>query len=316
LKVVEHLAKATNPLISFEMIPPRRGGDINQLFNVVKDIMKYNPPFIDVTSHAAEVEYIETPHGIKKRIKRKRPGTIGISVAIKNQFHIDTVPHILCHGFTREETEDALIELNYLGIENVLAIRGDDLGYVKPLPDHKTQNIYAYELVNQISNMNKGIYLEDDLLDASPTDFCIGVGGYPEKHFEAPNMSVEITRVKQKIDAGAHYVVTQLFYENRCYFDFVDKCSAAGITVPIIPGLKVLTTKHHLANIPKNFYVNIPEELANEVLEAKQEHILEIGAKWAAKQAEELLNKGVPSIHFYIMQSAKPIQKMFEFLKM
>ncbi len=316
MKVIEHLEKASAPIISFEVIPPKRGGDINQLFNVVKDVMDYNPPFIDVTSRAAEVEYRETPQGIQKRIKRKRPGTIGISVAIKNQFHIDTVPHILCHGFTREETEDALIELNYLGIENVLAIRGDDLGYEKPLPHYKSQNVYAYELVKQIDNMNHGKYLEEDLLDASSTNFCIGISGYPEKHFEAPNMAEEIRRVKQKIDSGAHYVVTQLFYDNNKYFDFVKKCRESGITVPIVPGLKVLTTKSHLTVIPKNFYVNIPEELSEEVLAAKPEHVMEIGAKWAAKQSEELLNKGAPSLHFYIMQSAKPIRKMFEFLNL
>jgi methylenetetrahydrofolate reductase (NADPH) len=251
MKVIEHLEKASGTLISFEVIPPKRGGDINQLFSVVKDVMKYNPPFIDVTSHAAEVEYRETPQGIKKRIKRKRPGTIGICVAIKNQFHIDTVPHLLCQGFTREETEDALIELNYLGIENVLAIRGDETGYQKPIPDHKTQNVYAYELVGQIVNMNKGIYLEEELLDAAPTDFCIGVAGYPEKHFEAPNMTVEVQRAKQKVEAGAHYIVTQLFYDNRYFYSYVKKCREAGITAPIIPGLKVLTAKSHLANIPQ-----------------------------------------------------------------
>jgi methylenetetrahydrofolate reductase (NADPH) len=315
MKVVEHLEKAKNPLISYEIIPPKRGGDIKQLFSVLEDLIPYHPPFIDVTSHAAEVEYTETPDGIKKKIKRKRPGTIGICVAIKNHFNIDTVPHILCYGFTREETEDALIELNYLGIENVLAIRGDDLGYKKPIPDHRTENVYAFELVGQISNMNRGIYLEEDLLDATPMDFCIGVSGYPEKHFESPNISVDIKRVKQKVDMGAHYIVTQLFYENKHFFDFVDRCRKAGIKVPIIPGLKVLTSKSHLYNIPKNFYVNIPEELANEVLEAKPEHILDIGAKWAAKQVEGLLNKHVPGIHFYIMQSAKPIKKMFDFLK-
>ena len=316
MKVIEHLSKTSKPIISFEVIPPKRGGDIVQLFSVLNDIMEYNPPFIDVTSRAAEVEYRETPEGIQKKIIRKRPGTIGISVAIKNHFNIDTVPHMLCYGFTREETEDALIELNYLGIENVLAIRGDDLGYHKPIPLYKSQNQYAHELVKQISNMNNGKYLEDDLLDASPTNFCIGVGGYPEKHFEAPNMAYEIDRVKQKVDAGADYVVTQMFYDNKAYFSFVDKCREAGIKAPIVPGLKVLTAKNHLSSIPKNFYINIPEELSAEVLAAKTEHVVEIGAKWAAKQAEELLNRNVPSLHFYIMQSAKPIKKMFEFLKM
>jgi methylenetetrahydrofolate reductase (NADPH) len=315
MKVTEHLAKATNPLISFEVIPPKRGGDINALFSVLEDVMVYNPPFIDVTSRAAEVEYRETPQGIQKKVIRKRPGTIGISVAIKNHFNIDTVPHMLCYGFTREETEDALIELKYLGIENVLAIRGDDLGYHKPIPDYKSQNRYAYELVTQIGNMNKGKYLEDDLLDAAPTNFCIGVGGYPEKHFEAPNMAYEIERVKQKVDSGAEYIVSQMFYENSAYFDFVQRCREAGITVPIIPGLKVLTAKNHLSNIPKNFYISIPEALSAEVLAAKPEHVTDIGAAWTAKQAEELLNNGAPSLHFYIMQSAKPIKKVFEILK-
>jgi methylenetetrahydrofolate reductase (NADH) len=316
MKVIEHLQKASKPLISFEIIPPHRGGDINLLLNVVGELMKYNPPFIDVTSHAAEVVYQETSKGISMKVRRKRPGTIGISSAIKNRFTIDTVPHILCNGFTREETEDALIELNYLGIENVLTIRGDDTNYRKPIPNHKSQNRYALDLVKQVVKMNKGVYLEEDLLDASPTDFCIGVAGYPEKHFEAPNMAVEVQRAKEKVEAGAHYIVTQMFYDNKRYFDYVKKCKESGISVPIIPGMKVLTSKNQLSTLPKNFYVNIPEELANEVLSAKPEQVLELGARWAAKQSEELINSGVKSIHFYIMQTAKPIKKMFEYLKL
>jgi len=317
MKVIEHLERSKGrPLISYEVIPPKRGGSIDLLFNVLNDVIKYDPPFIDVTSRAAEVEYIETEGGIKKKVLRKRPGTISISAAIKNHFNIDAVPHLLCYGFTREETEDALIELNYLGIENVLAIRGDDLGYHKPIPGHKSQNKFAYQLVEQIVNMNKGKYLEDELLDAAPTDFCIGIGGYPEVHFEAPNLKVEVERVKQKVNAGAHFVVTQMFYENKFYFDFVKKCRDEGITIPIIPGLKILTTRDHLSTIPKNFYITIPEELSSEVMEAKDGHVTEIGARWAAKQAEDLLNNGAPSLHFYIMQSAKPIIKMFSYLKM
>jgi methylenetetrahydrofolate reductase (NADPH) len=315
MKVIEHIERARNPLISFEIIPPERGGDISQLFNVVQDLLIYEPPFIDVTSHAAEVEYRETQDGLKMKIKRKRPGTIGISVAIKNKFSIDTVPHILCHGFTREETEDALIELNYLGIENVLAIRGDDTNYRKPIPIHKSQNRYAVDLVKQICNMNNGKYLEEDLLDAAPTDFCVGVAGYPEKHFEAPNMSIEVQKTLEKVEAGAHYIVTQLFYDNTCYYNYVELCRKVGINVPIIPGLKVMTSKNHLYNIPKNFFVNIPDELADDVMKAKPEQVMEIGARWAAKQAEDLINNGAPSIHLYIMQSSRPIKKMFEHLK-
>ena len=316
LKITEHLAKAKNPLISYEIIPPPRGGDIQQLFKIVDELIKYDPPFIDVTSHAAEVQYEETPEGIKKKVKRKRPGTIGISVAIKNKYNIDTVPHILCQGFTKEETEDALIELNYLGIENILAIRGDDNGYKKPLPEGRSSNRTTIELVDQIVCMNKGKYLEEDLLDAAKTNFCIGVSGYPEKHFEAPNLQSDIQFAKEKIDAGADYIVTQMFYDNKYYFDFVKKCRAEGINVPIIPGLKIITNKKHISTLPKAFHLDIPEELSTNILEAKNEHVLDIGVKWTLKQCEDLINNGAPAIHLYIMQYVKPIQKLMEHLKL
>ncbi|MEO8664527.1 MAG: methylenetetrahydrofolate reductase [Ignavibacteria bacterium] len=312
MKVVEHFAKATKPLISFEITPISRGGDINILFNIIDDLIKYDPPFIDVTSHSAQVHYEETPTGIRKKVKRKKPGTIGISVAIKNKYNIDTVPHLLCNGFTKEETEDALIELNYLGIENVLAVRGDDTGYKKPIPEGRSCNIYALELVHQIVNMNKGKYLEEELLDAAPTNFCIGVGGYPEKHFEAPNLNNDVKFAKEKVNAGAHYIVTQMFYDNKYYFEYVNKCRGEGIDVPIIPGLKVFTSKNQLSSLPKNFFIEIPEELSSEVLQAKKEHVIDIGIEWAVKQCEELLNKGVPSLHFYIMQNAKPLARLFK----
>lgn len=316
MKVTEHYAKAKDPLITFEITPISRGGDIKVLFDIVDDLIKFNPPFIDVTSHASKVYYKETPAGIRKKVTRKKPGTIGISVAIKNKYNIDTVPHILCYGFTKEETEDALIELNYLGIENVLAVRGDDTGYKKPVPEGRSCNDYALQLVQQIADMNNGKYLEDDLVGAAPTDFCIGVGGYPEKHFEAPNINNDVNFAKAKVEAGADYIVTQMFYDNKYYFDYVDRCRKAGITVPIIPGLKIFTSKPQLTSIPKNFYIEIPEQLSSEVLAAeKKEHIMDIGVEWALKQCEELLNKGVPSLHFYIMQNAKPVQKLFEKLK-
>ncbi len=316
MKVTEHLDKAKNPLISYEIIPPRRGGDIQQLFSIVDELIKHNPPFIDVTSHAAEMHYEETPSGIRKKAKRKRPGTIGISVAIKNKYNIDTVPDILCRGFTKEETEDALIELNYLGIENVLAIRGDDTGYSKPIPAGRSNNESSIELVEQIQCMNKGKYIEEDLLDASKTNFCIGIGGYPEKHFEAPNLKLDVSYTKKKVEAGAHYIVTQMCFNNKHYFDYVEKCRAEGITVPIIPGLKIITNKEHLTKLPKSFYIDIPEELSGEIFEAKKEHVLDIGVEWAAKQVEELLNNGAPAIHFYIMQYVKPIKLLFERLKL
>jgi methylenetetrahydrofolate reductase (NADPH) len=317
MKVIEHLAKAKNPFISFELIPLSRGGDIGKIFSIVEELLPYNPPFIDITSHAAEVHYEETPTGeIRKKVKRKKPGTIGISVAIKNKFNIDTVPHILCRGFTKEETEDALIELNYLGIENVLAVRGDDNGYRKPISTGRTANDYACDLVQQIRNMNRGKYLDDELLNATPTNFCIGVGAYPEKHFEAPNLRADLKTLKQKIDMGADYIVTQMFYNNKHYFDFVKQCRDEGITVPIIPGLKVLSTKKHLTNIPANFYIEIPTELSDEIENAKPEHIMDIGAEWSYKQCVELLEKGAPSIHFYIMQNIKPVKKLLSRLKL
>lgn len=316
MKVIEHLERAKSPLISFEIVPLPRGGDIRLLFGIIDELIKFHPPFIDVTSHAAEVYYEETKDGIKKKTKRKKPGTIGISVAIKNKYSIDTVPHILCTGFTREETEDALIELNYLGIENVLAVRGDDKGNSKPIPKDKTVNCSTHELVEQIVAMNKAKYLDEDLLDATPSDFCIGVGGYPEKHFESPNLKSDLTYLKKKVDAGADYIVTQMFFKNEYYYKFVDDCRKAGITVPIIPGLKVLSNKKHLHAIPRNFFVEIPDELAEEIEKAEKDQIADIGAEWALKQTEDLLNNGAPSIHFYIMQYIKPIQKVLNKLKL
>lgn len=316
MKVIEHLDKANQPLISFELIPPKRGGDIKSLLAVLDDLVNYNPPFIDITSHAAEVIYDETEEGIKKRVKRKRPGTLGICALIQNKYNIEAVPHVLCNGFTREETEDFLIEIQYLGIENVLAIRGDESGYQKPIIHGRSLNVFAVDLVKQISNMNKGMYLEDNLLDAKASDFCIGVAGYPEKHFEAPNLKSDINYIKEKIKAGARYIVTQMFYENKDYFNFVAACRKEGIEIPIIPGLKVLLAQSNLTSLPKNFHISVPEELADEVHAAKPEHSMEIGVNWAVKQVEELLNNHVPAIHFYVMQNAKPINMLMKKLKL
>ncbi|GBD86485.1 5,10-methylenetetrahydrofolate reductase [bacterium BMS3Abin03] len=316
MKVIEHLKNAEEPLISFELIPPKRGGDIKSVLSVLDAIMKYNPPFIDITSHSAEVIYEETPGGIKKKVKRKRPGTLGICALIQNKYNVDAIPHILVKGFTREETEDFLIELNYLGIENVLAIRGDDSGYEKPLPLGKSTHRFTSELVKQITDMNKGKYLEDSLLDAKPTNFCVGVGGYPEKHFEAPNLKSDIKFIKEKINAGADYVVTQMFFDNKFYFDFVDMCKQEGVNVPIIPGLKILTSKAQLHAIPKNFYITIPDALADEVYAAKPEDVLNIGVEWASKQVRDLLDKNIPGVHFYIMLNSKPIRLLMDRLKL
>lgn len=312
MKVIEHLDKASDSLISFEIIPPKRGGSFSNLEKVITDIAKYNPPFIDVTSHAAVVEYIDLDDGRHKRVlRRKRPGTLGICSVIQHKYGIDAIPHLLCTGFTREETEDLIIDLNYLGIDNVLAIRGDMNGFQKPIPQGKTRNEYAADLVNQITDMNKGIYLTLEP-NASPTDFCIGVAGYPEKHFESPNIEVDIHHLKKKIDAGASYVVSQLCYDNQKYFNFIKECNNKGIDVPIIPGIKIITAKSQLLNIPKTFHVDIPYGLYQEIMESEDKHVEEIGVNWAVKQARELLNAKVPAVHFYIMQSTRSINEVMK----
>jgi methylenetetrahydrofolate reductase (NADPH) len=317
MKVTEHLERADRPLISFEIIPPLRGGDVKGLLSLIDDLVKFNPPFIDITSHAAEVIYEETQQGaIQRRVKRKRPGTLGVCALIQNKYHIDAVPHILCQGFTREETEDFLIELKYLGIDNVLAVRGDDSAYQKPLQHGRSANRYAVDLVSQICAMNQGRYLEHDLLDAEPTTFCIGIGGYPEKHFEAPNLLTDVRHLKEKVDAGAHYIVTQMFFDNERYFRFVEACRHQGITVPIVPGLKILTSKKQLSSLPRNFYVDIPADLSDAVLAATPEQVASVGVEWATRQVAELLDHGALSVHFYIMQSANAVKRVMGQLKL
>ena len=315
MKVIEFIDRASAPLISYEIIPPVRGGSVQQVFGTVEELMRFEPPFIDVTSHSAQVYYEEMPDGsVRKHVKRKRPGTIGLCAAIASRFGVETVPHILCKGFTREETEDALIELNYLGIRNVLAIQGDDSGYAKPLRVDRSCNDYAVDLVHQIVAMNEGRYLED-LIDAQVTDFCIGVAGYPEKHFESPNKTWDVFHLKRKVDAGADYIVTQMFFDNDAYFDFVKACRAVGITVPIIPGIKILASKRNVWSLPKHFHVSVPEPLAAEVEAARPDRVPDVGIEWARMQCEELLDAGVPCIHFYIMSSARYVKAVVEPLR-
>ena len=314
MKVTEHYDRATEPLISFEIIPPKRGGSIKTLFDALdKVVSTVKPPFIDVTYHAPEVQVEEQPDGsLKKVVRRKRPGTIGLCAAILHRYGIDPVPHLLCTGFSRESAEDALIELNYLGIHNVLALRGDDHGNGAAYPLNGTENSYASDLVAQIHEMNRGIY-QEKLVHAEPTNFCIGVAGYPEKHFEAPNLEWDIKKLKEKVDAGAHYVVTQMFFDNSQFFEFVKKCRDQGITVPIIPGLKILTTPNHLSSLPKFFHLNIPDELADAV-EQKPALAKAIGIEWAQKQCLELMEHDVPGIHFYVMGDPQPALDVITFV--
>ncbi|MFN3595796.1 MAG: methylenetetrahydrofolate reductase [Rubricoccaceae bacterium] len=315
MKVTEHYDRAAAPLISYEIIPPHRGGSVEDVLSIVEALAPYEPPFVDVTSHSAEAYFEEMPDGsLRRHVKRKRPGTLGLCAAIQHRFGIDAVPHILCHGFTREETEDALIELHYLGIRNVLAVRGDDKGIPAKVRADCSRNEYACDLVAQIHAMNHGHYL-GELLDAAPTDFCIGVGGYPEKHSEAPNKTWDVLNLKRKVDAGADYVVTQMFFDNRHYLDFLTRCREVGITVPIVPGLKILTSKKQLQSLPRVFHTEIPEPLAAEVEAARPEQVPEIGIAWARQQAEELMEAGVPGIHFYIMSTAEHVLRVVEPLR-
>jgi methylenetetrahydrofolate reductase (NADPH) len=313
VKVIEHLANATRPLISVEIIPPRRGGNVHRIYEAVASLIPYEPPFIDITSHAAETVWEETRDGTwKRRVTRKAPGTFGVCAAIKHRFDVDPVPHVLCNGFTREETEDALIELHYLGIENVLAIRGD--GERRDPPEHRTVNPNALELVGQIAAMNRGGYLEE-LEEATPTDFCIGVACYPEKHAEAPNLERDIAVLLEKQRAGAEYAVTQLFYDNEAYLGFVKAARNEGVTIPIVPGLKLLTRRSHVTSIPRTFNVSVPEALVAEVAAVPDERVADVGIEWARQQTIELFEHGVRSAHFYVMQDTGPLVRLLEQLK-
>jgi methylenetetrahydrofolate reductase (NADPH) len=313
MKVTEHLANSGKPCISVEIIPPRRGSNVQQIHNAIETILPFNPPFIDVTSHAAEVMWEEMPDGsFKKRVKRKSPGTFGLCAAIKYKYNIDPVPHILCAGFSKEETEDALIELNYLGVENLLCIKGDNV-YQRPVAEGKTANTFALDLVQQVNGMNQGKYLDENLIDAAKTEFCIGVSCYPEKHFEAPNLKFDIQNLKNKVDSGAHYAVSQMFFDNTKYFEYVEQAKEAGIQVPIIPGLKILTSKKQLTTIPKVFYINFPEELVDRVMACKDDkEVRTVGVEWAYQQSLDLLEKGAPSLHFYIMHNTGPFLALME----
>jgi methylenetetrahydrofolate reductase (NADPH) len=313
MKVIEHLDRAAKPLISFEIIPPLRGGNVQRILHLLDDLMRYQPPFIDITSHAAQVFYQETSDGIKRVIKRKRPGTLGLCALVQNKYNVDAVPHVLCQGFTREETEDFLIEIKYLGIDNVLAIKGDDNGFQKPVRADRSVNEFGIDLVRQIVAMNRGEYLEgEELVDAEPSSFCIGVAGYPEKHFEAPNLETDLRHTKAKVDAGGEYIVTQMFFNNAHYHAYVKRCREIGIEVPIIPGIKILTDKKQIRSLPRLFHCEIPAALADEVAAAPAEQALAIGVEWARSQTEDLLASGVPAVHYYVMQSSKAVSMLLD----
>ncbi len=313
MKVTDHIKNAEGrTLFSLEILPPLKGENIRTLFDNMDPLMEFKPPFIDVTYHREEYVYKKKDNGLlEKRSTRKRPGTVGICAAIQNHYKVDTVPHIICGGFNKEETENALIDLHFLGIDNVLALQGDAIKsepkFIPEADGHK----YASELVEQVVHMNNGKFIDEELENASPTNFCIGVSGYPEKHFSAPNLKIDLKYLKLKVDLGAEYIVTQMFFDNSKYFEFVDKCREAGITVPIIPGIKPITAKGQATVLPTIFHIDLPEELADEIEKCKDNAaVKQVGIEWAVKQSKELIDRKVPLVHFYSMGKSDPIYKI------
>ena len=311
MKVTDHIKNANGETqFSFEILPPLKGQHIQYIFDNIDPLMEFNPPFIDVTYHREEYIFKEVRDGLlKKQIVKKRPGTVGICAAIQNKYDVDAIPHILCGGFTKEDTENFLIDLDFLGIDNVMALRGDPVKteiYFRP---EKEGHSYASELVKQISELNKGHYLDEELKNTSETNFCIGVAGYPEKHMESPNLDSDIHFLKKKIKKGAEYVVTQMFFDNKKYFEFVDKCRSEGITVPIIPGLKPVSTKKQLNSIPHRFNVDFPKELISELIKCKDNaQVAQVGIEWCVAQSLELKKAKIPVLHYYSMGKSDNIK--------
>ncbi|HFB99823.1 MAG TPA: methylenetetrahydrofolate reductase [NAD(P)H] [Phaeodactylibacter sp.] len=315
MKVTEYFERANGEtLISFEVLPPLKGGSMKAIFDTLDPLMEFKPPFIDVTYHREDFVYKQKASGyFEKTAIRKRPGTVGICAAIMHRYGVDAVPHLLCGGFTKEDTENVLIDLNFLNINNVLALRGDarkfDGKFIPEPHGHK----YAVDLVKQVSAINRGEYLDQNIENGLSTDFCIGVAGYPEKHFESPNLATDLQFLKQKIDAGANYIVTQMFFDNEKYFEYVDACRALGIDVPIVPGLKPLTKLYQLNSIPRLFYINMPEALSKEMMKAKDAAARkEVGTEWTIMQSKELKAKGVPCLHYYTMGDVETIKRIAE----
>ncbi len=313
MKVTDHITSANGKtLFSFEIIPPQKGKSIQELYDNIDPLMEFYPPFIDVTTSREEYIYIDKGNGLlDKKLTRMRPGTLGICAAIQHKYSVDTIPHILCGGFTKEETEYLLVDCHYLGIDNVVALRGDSMKDEQYFVPTKGGNEYAVDLVKQIKELNNGKYLHDVLDVHNKSDFCIGVAGYPEKHLESPSLLSDLKRLKEKQDAGADYVVTQMFFDNQKYFEFVKKAQEIGITIPIIPGIKPLAVKKHLQVLPQIFRIDLPEDLINAVENAKSAaEIRQVGIEWAIQQSLELKAAGVPVLHYYSMGKSENIRQI------
>lgn len=312
MKITEHITNAQGrTLFSFELLPPVKGQSIQHIYDAIDPLMEFKPPFIDVTYHREDYIYKQHPNGLlEKVVYKKRPGTVAICASIINRYKVDAVPHLICGGFTREETENALIDLQFLGIDNVLVLRGDarkaDPSFIPTPGGHA----YATDLLQQVVRMNNGKYLHEDH-EANRTDFCIGVAGYPEKHFESPNLQTDFKYLKKKIELGANFIVTQMFFDNKKYFDFVNLCRANDIHVPIIPGLKPITSSKQLINLPKVFHIDIPLELSEAITSCKTEkEIKDVGIDWMINQCKELVKFGAPVLHFYTMGNPEPTYRI------
>jgi methylenetetrahydrofolate reductase (NADPH) len=313
MKVTDHIKNANGKtLFSFEIIPPQKGKSIQELYDNIDPLMEFNPPFIDVTTSREEYIYIDKGNGLlDKKLTRMRPGTLGICAAIQHKYSVDTIPHILCGGFTKEETEYLLVDCHYLGIDNVMALRGDSMKDEQYFVPAKGGNEFASSLVKQIKELNNGKYLHDVLDVHNKSDFCIGVAGYPEKHLESPSLLSDLKRLKEKQDAGADYVVTQMFFDNQKYFEFVKKAQEMGITIPIIPGIKPIAVKKHLQILPQIFRIDLPEDLINAVEKAKSPaEIRQVGIEWAIEQSKELKDAGIPVLHYYSMGKSENIRQI------
>ena len=315
MKIIDHIQKAQGKtLFSFELLPPVKGKSINSIYQTIDALMEFKPPFIDVTYHREDYIYKQHPAGLLERISyRKRPGTVAICAAIMNKYKVDAVPHLICGGFTKEETENALIDLHFLGIDNVLVLRGDarktETDFI-PTPGGHT---YATDLLGHVSNMNKGVYLHEDIENSERTNFCIGVAGYPEKHFESPNFQTDFNYLRKKVEMGADFIVTQMFFDNQKYKQFVLKCREEGINVPIIPGLKPITSVKQLVSLPKVFHLDIPIELSEAVRSCKDpQDVRQVGVEWMVEQCKELMDFGAPVLHFYTMGNPGPTKQVLE----
>ncbi|MDG1333306.1 MAG: methylenetetrahydrofolate reductase [NAD(P)H] [Crocinitomicaceae bacterium] len=309
MKVTDHIKASKDTLFSFEILPPLKGKSIQSIYDGIDPLMEFKPKFVNVTYHREEFIYKERENGLLEKIAiRKRPGTVGICAAVMNKYDVDAVPHLICGGFSKEETENALIDLQFLGIDNVLALRGDSIKTESNFRPHKYGHKYAEDLIKQIDEMNSGTYLMDDIT-LEPTDFCVGAAGYPEKHFEAMNLQTDLHYLKAKVDAGAEYIVTQMFFDNSKYFEFVKACRAIGITVPIIPGLKPIKTMNHISFLPKFFHIDYPEALSKELLKCKNNaEVQQVGLEWGIQQSKELKEAGVPCIHYYTMSNSSMVK--------